>query len=291
MSGRNDEETNAEAATTSADANAAADAELNAPEEHSSWADEVENASKGEEDVEGTPKTSGSGRKATRWRARLAAQAEERRAKKVAKEERDRLRQAEAAGHEKLKEGVDQVIKARESAKTYTLGRPPQAVQPKLPAQKGDKDKGAPIDSGDPYKKTHQTGPEDRAARSKAREGTSGTQAKAPPPSAKEDIPGKDNIGKVGADTSTADYSVSGPTQANEERRLQHQLMFTMQRALKRINEIIAFIRGKQKEGICIRRRRSSTSQRRGRESTEEIHRRVYSVLADYPHGQGSKHH
>ena len=60
---RNDEETNAEAATTSADANAAADAELNAPEEHSSWADEVENASKGEEDVDGTPKTPRSGKK------------------------------------------------------------------------------------------------------------------------------------------------------------------------------------------------------------------------------------
>ena len=46
---------------------------------------------------------------------------------------------------------------------------------------------------------------------------------------------------------------MSGPTQAKEEKRLQHKLMFDMQRALKRINEIITFIRNKEKEGTCIR--------------------------------------
>ncbi|CAM6054273.1 unnamed protein product [Sphagnum tenellum] len=258
MSDAENEETNAAAATTSAEADAEADAGLNAPG-HTSWADEMDAASKGEEEeVDKSSNTPRSGKRTSRRaRARRAeAQAREARQNEERAElERSRQAAAGAAGHEKLRKGVEEVIKAHESAPTYELGQPPaRSVKSKLPAQKADKGKGGQIDSGDPYKRLHQTGPEDRAARSKAREGTSGTQAKAPSPSAKEDIiPGKDNIGKVGADVSTTDYSVSGPTQEREEKRLQHQLMFNMQRALKRINEIIVFIRNKEKEGTCIR--------------------------------------
>ena len=183
MSGSDNEETNVIDAATLAEAEAEADARLDNLEDEDQ-ADE-EDAASGDDEYQvrrNTPKFSGSGKKKSRRLAkRLEAEAQRAR-DKADQEEQRKLRKlaSSAASHEALRRGVEKVIEARAStSRHFNPGHPSDPAAPK-PTRKVDKDKGGKTDSGDPYKKNYQTGPEDRASRSTKRDETTHSQAKGP---------------------------------------------------------------------------------------------------------------